>query len=334
MYAEAAVPDKHLTARDCSELNALSRVVGWDADYAQYHPGDLESTFVFEPCESLRITAHSFNQPLIAMGTPPPGHVAILLPQSGDKAGIFQGESLEPGQLAIMCPGAEGVYSTSPRHRFTTVCVPASRLRPAAEANDDGTLESLISRNRSIAVPTGNLMHLSQLIREALRLSTEDGVWRAPGALLEIEQQLVSSMVLALCEDSEKPLRAVNSRLQVFSRARAYIEENLARPLGLETIALEAGVSLRTLRNSFQQVLGFSPLQYIKVCRLTAARRQLMRAHPGSSRVIDIAMACGFSHMSYFARDYRALFGELPAQTLCKTAYLGNSRKKENCRSH
>ena len=83
-----------------------------------------------------------------------------------------------------------------------------------------------------------------------------------------------------------------------------------------EVLALETGVSLRTLRYSFNQVMGINPLQYIKLRRLSAARRLLLEAYPEELSVTTAAMRCGFSHMSYFARDYRAQFGEFPAQTL------------------
>jgi AraC family ethanolamine operon transcriptional activator len=38
------------------------------------------------------------------------------------------------------------------------------------------------------------------------------------------------------------------------------------------------------------------------------------------SRVADIAIRWGFWHMGQFARDYRAMFGELPSETLKKSA--------------
>lgn len=30
----------------------------------------------------------------------------------------------------------------------------------------------------------------------------------------------------------------------------------------------------------------------------------------------DVALEYGFAHLSYFARDYHALFGEYPSETL------------------
>jgi AraC-like DNA-binding protein len=44
-------------------------------------------------------------------------------------------------------------------------------------------------------------------------------------------------------------------------------------------------------------------------------RNALLRAEPDDS-VTVIAMACGFTHMSRFALEYRRRFGERPSDTL------------------
>jgi AraC-like DNA-binding protein len=44
--------------------------------------------------------------------------------------------------------------------------------------------------------------------------------------------------------------------------------------------------------------------------------RQLLRSTAACELLIgDAAARWGFSHLSYFAREYRDLFGELPSQT-------------------
>jgi AraC family transcriptional regulator, ethanolamine operon transcriptional activator len=317
MYSAATIPENRLLMRDCSELNALSKVVGWDVDYTQQEAGDFDGTFAFGLSETLRIGCPSIDPPLLVRGTPPPGSVALLLPETDGAAGIFQGQDFGYGQAAIMCPGSEGSYRTPARHRFNSVCIPVSRLRPVVEQASGCPLDPLISSTRIISLAPHALQTLRKLLQQALTSAQATPI-QAAGNLLEIEQHIVGAMALALtAEPDREPLR-IARRLQVFERARAYIEANLANPLGLEILALETGVSLRTLRYSFNQVLGINPLQYIKLRRLGAARRLLLEEDPGELSVTTAAMRCGFSHMSYFARDYRALFGELPAQTLGK----------------
>ena len=317
MYAAATSTENYLPIQDCSELNALSKVVGWDTDYTQLEAGDLAGTFALGLSETLRVGSPTTNQPILIHGTPPPDTVALILPETDGPAGVFQGEDFAYGQAAIMCPGSEAHYRTPARHRFNTVCIPVARLRSVVEQACGGPLEPLISSTRIIPLDPGPMQQLRGLLQQALELAPAQSTpIQGRGDLLEIEQHIVAAMALGLTAEPCPQPRRVAQRRQVVEHARDYIEANLAGPLGLESLALETGGSLRTLRYSFNQVLGINPLQYIKLRRLSAARRLLLAGYPGELSVTEAAMRCGFSHMSYFARDYRALFGELPAQTL------------------
>jgi AraC-like DNA-binding protein len=52
---------------------------------------------------------------------------------------------------------------------------------------------------------------------------------------------------------------------------------------------------------------------YLRWKRLMAARQTLQH---GTTGVKDVALESGFWHLSYFAGEYRKLFGELPSSTL------------------
>lgn len=315
MYAAATSRENRLPMQDCSELDALSRVLGWDVEYTQPEAGHFDGVFTLGLSETLGIGCPSIEPPLVVRGTPPPDNVALILPETDGAAGIFQGQGFGYGQAAIMCPGSEAMYRTPARHRFNSVCIPVSRLRPAAEQTSGRPLETLIGSTRVIPLAPQSLHTMRKLLQQALNIP-QTSFNQAAGTLLEIEQSIVGLIVLALTAEPCPQPRRIAARLQVFELARDYIEANLAGPLGLEILALETGTSLRTLRYSFNQVLGINPLQYIKLRRLSAARRLLREADPTALTVTAAAMRCGFSHMSYFARDYRTLFGELPIQTL------------------
>lgn len=60
--------------------------------------------------------------------------------------------------------------------------------------------------------------------------------------------------------------------------------------------------------------MQISPVTYLRTMRLNRVRSEL-RQCPAST-VGDVAARWGFWHLSRFAREYRALFGELPSATL------------------
>ena len=77
-----------------------------------------------------------------------------------------------------------------------------------------------------------------------------------------------------------------------------------------------ADVSVRSLFNGFRRFRGLAPMAYVKALRLELAHDELLRADPAARSVTEIALACGFTHMSKFARDFAARFGERPGAVL------------------
>jgi AraC-like DNA-binding protein len=102
----------------------------------------------------------------------------------------------------------------------------------------------------------------------------------------------------------------------IVNRFRAVIEAQADQPFKMPEISRKIGVCGRTLRVACQEQLGVSPLQYVMLRRLRAARRALQKADPDITRVTDIATEYGFWELGRFAVRYRHVFGETPSATL------------------
>ncbi|WP_216936412.1 helix-turn-helix domain-containing protein [Acinetobacter sp. BY484] len=76
------------------------------------------------------------------------------------------------------------------------------------------------------------------------------------------------------------------------------------------------GVSQKVLQLCFHEIMGTSPAQYLKAVRLNRVKRNLKKADPQIKSVQDIACEWGFWHPSNFTANYKAMFGELPSETL------------------
>ena len=101
---------------------------------------------------------------------------------------------------------------------------------------------------------------------------------------------------------------------------RAYIDAHLADQAALTVPQLceQVHVSRRTLQYCFEDVLGMSPLLYMRMMRLNGARRELLDQGAGAVRAAigDVADAWGMSNFSQFSSDYRKLFGECPSAAM------------------
>jgi AraC-like DNA-binding protein len=80
-------------------------------------------------------------------------------------------------------------------------------------------------------------------------------------------------------------------------------------------IAAALAVSVRSLEAGFREWKQETPVAFMRRLRLARAREQL--ADPGArTTVTDVALSCGFLHLSRFAHYYRAAFNEHPSDTL------------------
>jgi transcriptional regulator GlxA family with amidase domain len=114
--------------------------------------------------------------------------------------------------------------------------------------------------------------------------------------------------------------RQAGTRSELVSRAVTLLRAHVNEPVTMVELSGQTGVSERTLRAAFHDVLGLSPKQYAIGQRLHAAHEALCAADPGTTTVTDIATEYGFFELGRFAGRYRNTFGEAPSQTLHQPA--------------
>jgi transcriptional regulator GlxA family with amidase domain len=88
------------------------------------------------------------------------------------------------------------------------------------------------------------------------------------------------------------------------------------RPFTVADLAAIAGVSIRSLQESFRRYVGMPPMTYLRHLRLARVHEHLHQADPALHTVTEIAYRYGFTHMSRFAAEYRTRYGIPPRETL------------------
>jgi len=83
-------------------------------------------------------------------------------------------------------------------------------------------------------------------------------------------------------------------------------------------LALELGISLRSLTEACSGSIGLPPGRFLKLRRLNRIRRDLIRCRADERTVTSLAVEHGFTELGRFAGDYKRLFGELPSETLAR----------------
>jgi AraC-like DNA-binding protein len=93
------------------------------------------------------------------------------------------------------------------------------------------------------------------------------------------------------------------------ARAIERLRSDFDKPLRIENLAREIGMSPSGFHNHFKAVTAMSPLQFQKQLRLQEARRLLL------SEDLDATSAgyrVGYEDASQFSREYKRFFGEPP----------------------
>jgi AraC family ethanolamine operon transcriptional activator len=115
-----------------------------------------------------------------------------------------------------------------------------------------------------------------------------------------------------------EPLRPYR-RADLVTRAERFLEENLDQPITLKTLCESLFASQRALFYGFEEMLGTTPMAYLKVMRLQAIHRALKATAPGARSIAEIAQEHGFYSQGHFIRAYKTLFGQTPGKTLKQT---------------
>ncbi|MGA7805040.1 AraC family transcriptional regulator [Bradyrhizobium sp.] len=139
-------------------------------------------------------------------------------------------------------------------------------------------------------------------------------------ACIELEQAIETAFLWA-SRHSFSHLLEREARMPapgLVRRLEEYIEAHRHEGITIQRLAIEAGVSARSIFRAFELARGYSPMAFAKMVRLKRAREALLSGDPSVS-VTAIAFECNFANPGHFARDYRTAFGELPSQTLQRT---------------
>tara|TARA_R110000850_G_scaffold60079_4_gene138171 strand:+ start:1550 stop:2482 length:933 start_codon:yes stop_codon:yes gene_type:complete len=300
----------------CEELDFWSKAVGWETDYRQIGKGSFEAWFDTSVTAEFRAVEQFCSKSMAVTGAPPQGHLPILMVLNEGSRGRFQGRELKEGQAVAMCPGSESTFQTPEDLHMLTVALPVERLKKSYSILTGEDLDPLIGETRLLSMPQGVSENLIALARESIYTPTSG---EAPDLCqTEREYRFIEGYLSLIAgpDFTKGEVLHPHARAKYVLAARDYIESHLASSLGLEIISEAVSVSPRTLEYAFRDIFDITLVHYIKIRRLNAVRSTLLEATPGSLKIGSVARNYGFSHLGYFSRDYRQLFGEHPSSTL------------------
>ncbi|MBB3386229.1 MULTISPECIES: helix-turn-helix domain-containing protein [unclassified Rhizobium] len=284
----------------------------WDQRYNQISSGEFSGTTEMVDFEDLMLAREMMTSQVEQRASPPEGFVAFSIPSVPNQI-VHLDEKREQNRVGLMWSGTRYHAMTE---RASHIVVVTMRQQMLFGALDE--LEMKCPKTGSIAV--GNVSALFErldgllaLIKAKPEILSDDAFCRRTVGYI------VAQCARAISQDGS-PLDSKSSwRIDRKRIVRASCDA--ADEAGVEraTLALmqrTCRVSPRILQYAFQEVLGISPLRWLKLARLNKARRDL--ESNAFTSVTDAALCSSFNHLGRFSTSYRMLFGESPNQTLQK----------------
>lgn len=225
---------------------------------------------------------------------------------------------IQPDNLYITCPGKTTRIRMTDQCRHLTVKI-------AVSAFEDYLTKCLhIPVNRPVTFHPGNesgrelpqvwrnlLQHLVLQMEIAPRLMSSQHTQRQYAMLM------VEMLLNHYCNTYSDQISLHGNDIAPWHvrRAREIIHDSIEETISVADLAVQVGVSVRSLQNGFRQFLGQTPVEYVRRHRLEKLHATLARSAPQAS-VTEMMLDCGIVNFGRYAQYYRQQYGCSPSQTL------------------
>ena len=102
-----------------------------------------------------------------------------------------------------------------------------------------------------------------------------------------------------------------NTNTEIVRDIQRRFEKDYSERFTLSVLASEYHVSSSHLSHIFKSVTGYAPIEYLMICRISAAKGLLSTTDKSIKEIVDL---CGFSDESNFSRTFREKVGVTPTQ--------------------
>lgn len=301
-------------AVDSSQIADWSSESGWDIEYQQVVRGKFDAWFSVLSCDRLLFTNQFCNRGLIIRGCPGEDMIALVIPVNGGRLGTYEGIPLGSTDAIFLLPGDERILCTPDNLRVSTIGIPFRFLESALQQYDHKYLPQILPTSRSLPLPPALMRFFTDTVS---MLTAPDSSTLICNGVLECESRIVQATVefISALKDNPNKNRRIDNRRKYVRLAQEYIELHLQDVVSISNAAENLNITTRTLQMAFQEVLGVSPVQYLRSRRLNRIRQQLIDNQRGHKTITELAFENGLYHLGRLARDYKTMFGELPSQT-------------------
>ncbi len=313
---------------EINDFDHFSEIIhSWDIDFLQLDGGTFHAKFNQMVLPEIHIGRTNFDCHMDQKGSSPDDMWSFVI--IGEKSSMFKFNheiTQSTSTMLIYSPGAEINAVSYDGFQIYVLAVTREHLQKLTQELGLDEIEEKLSKIDRVELKPEQ----ANLLREQLRDILDDASSLKHKAITKEGKNLLLNFLpikflkeigaqIGCAED-----KIVKEKHFMYLEARAYMHTHLREQIGIEEISKKVNLSVRSLRNYFQEELGTSPKQYLTALRLTKIRDEL-KVLPLEKGVVErTARQFGFQHMGRFSKNYKDFFGELPSKTLKKFSKTGS----------
>ena len=291
------------------EVDELSTsIAGLDIEYIRTDQGFGPNRLTVAHSKDIVLSLGQMGFSATANTEIPDGTVLFGLITEAVPGAIWCGTQLEAGHLFILTPGTTFVGMEPAGLSGTMLTVP---------------VDTLATMGMQLGIGEPELRHCVEPVfrPEVARLTAD--LWAATARPSSVEHkrvaaQLLQSAARAMADVDVRPVGAKRrlDRKRTVSDCLDFVESSGSSQPSMSELCRAANASESSVRQAFVEVYDMPPTQYFQHRLLSALRVELLHSDPRDETVTRIASSLGVTHLGRTSGRYRAVFGEVPSETL------------------
>jgi AraC-like DNA-binding protein len=214
-----------------------------------------------------------------------------------------------------LCIGQKGIEHIRLKHTpsYNAISIYVDESRYLSELSK--YIDNPIDRLKLVQTLDRNSIYGSSLYQMVVTLWNLIEMNGHPIAIENLEIAIFSTLVQGPFHISSHSQVANVSEVSIarVREASDYIRTNLKKNLTIPDLATAMRCSSRSLQAAFARHYGYSPNQFLRICRLEAAHVELLNSN---KTITEIALEYGFSNTGRFAKYFYQHFKKKPSDIL------------------
>src|SRR5262245_43688822 len=298
-------------ARAIEDVDSMGAAIidGLEAEYVQLEAKRFSAGWAVVTLQDMALQFAREDVAVVRRIRVPVSRCAFIVPLAVSRSARWNARRVNGNELVVCAPRSVSYACDPGGTTFAIVSVPSTSL-----VSDLGCALATPQASDCTVIPRG---------RDARELRWRlTAVFEAASASQPIDLRAVRAAIADALETClrnaiavERTVDSAVCRSRIVRRAEDFFRCHVGEPVSIAQLSSVSGVSERSLRNAFYDVCTTSPKRYLRLLQLHQVRRALL-APIDAATVTNVATLHGFFELGRFAGEYKALFGEVPSQTL------------------